>query len=156
MARISGEIHIQAAKEEVWATIADLGAVQGFHPGVCTSYYTSERRQGVGASRHCDLKPFGSVEERATEWNEGESVTLEIYDGKSMPPFRAAHGKMSVESNGAGTIARLTLEYEMRYGLLGRVMDRLMVRSRFERMVPAVLAGLKRKMENGTVVNSAK
>lgn len=150
MASISGETQIRATREEVWAAVADLGAIQAFHPGVTRSYYTSERKEGVGASRHCDLKPFGSVEERATEWNEGESFTLEIYDGQRMPPFKVAHGSMTVESNGTGTTARLTLEYEMRYGFLGHVMDRLMVRSRFEKMVPAVLAGLKQHVEKGT------
>ncbi len=61
MTRISREIRIHAPKEKVWAAIADLGAIQDFHPGVKKSYYTSEQREGVGASRHCDLKPFGFV-----------------------------------------------------------------------------------------------
>ena len=116
MTRISHEIQIDAAKDDVWAAIADLGAIQDFHPGVKKSYYTTEQESGVGASRHCDLKPFGSVEERATEWKEGES---------------------------------LALEYELKFGLLGRLMDRFMVKRRFDKVVPAVLSGLKRHMERG-------
>ena len=120
MTRISHEIQIDAAKDDVWAAIADLGAIQDFHPGVKKSYYTTEQESGVGASRHCDLKPFGSVEERATEWKEGES---------------------------------LALEYELKFGLLGRLMDRFMVKRRFDKVVPAVLSGLKRHMERGARSN---
>jgi hypothetical protein len=76
-------------------------------------------------------------------------VTLEIYDGEKMPPFRSAFGTMSVEADGERTIARLSLDYEMKYGPLGSLMDRFMVRPRFRKMVSSVLAGLKRHIESG-------
>ncbi len=153
MTRISHEIQIDAAKDDVWAAIADLGAIQDFHPGVKKSYYTTEQESGVGASRHCDLKPFGSVEERATEWKEGESLALEIYDGEKTPPFKSAIAHISVEENADGTIARFALEYELKFGLLGRLMDRFMVKRQFDKVVPAILSGLKRHMERGARSN---
>ncbi len=147
MTRIAHDVRIDAPTERVWAAIADLGAIDKFHPGVRKSYYTSELREGVGASRHCDLLPFGSVEERAIAWKNGESLTLEIFDGERTPPFQTASAIMSVERDGDGTIARLALEYRLRYGVLGALLDRLLIRARFEKMVPAVLAGLKRFTE---------
>lgn len=148
MTRISGEIRINGRPEDVWAAIADLGAIQEFHPGVKKSYYTTELREGVGASRHCDLLPFGSVEERAIDWKNGESLTLEIFDGERIPPFRTARATMSVERADDGTIARLALEYSLRFVVIGSLLDRLLVRPRFQKMVPAVLAGLKRYIES--------
>ena len=54
---------------------------------------------------------------------------------------------MSVEENGDGSVARLLIEYELKYGPLGALMDRMMVRRQFSKIVPAVLRGLKRHME---------
>lgn len=147
MTHISHEIRIEAAKENVWAAIADLGGIEKFHPGVKKSYYLSEQREGVGASRRCELKPFGAVDEKAVEWKNGESITLEIYGGEKVPPFKSAIGVMSVEDVGDATIARLALEYRLKFGPLGRAMDRLLVRRQFEKVVPAILVGLKRHVE---------
>jgi carbon monoxide dehydrogenase subunit G len=149
MTYFSGEIRIKAPKEKVWEVVADLGGIQAYHAGVTKSYYTSEQREGVGASRHCDLKPFGSVEERIVEWQDGESYTIDIYDGAKVPPFKEAKGYMSVAEDGAETIVRFSLEYELKLGPLGRLLDRIMVRGRFATVVPTVLGGLKRYLENG-------
>lgn len=91
MTHISHQITINAPKERVWEILADLGEVKRYHPGLTDSYYNSGEKRGVGASRHCDLKPFGSIDERVIEWNDGESYTLEIYDGKKVPPFKKSN-----------------------------------------------------------------
>jgi carbon monoxide dehydrogenase subunit G len=150
MTTISGEIRIRAPKEAVWSQLADLGAVQDFNPGVDKSFYTSETLQGVGASRHCDLKRFGSVEERIVEWKDGESLKLEIYEANRTPPFRHAHGTLSVEGDGEESIARMRLDYELKFGPIGKLMDRMMVRSQFQKTVHLTLTGLKRHLESAT------
>ena len=151
MTRISGEIHIDAPKDRVWEILADLGGIKSYHPGLTDSYYHPGATKGVGASRHCDLKPFGSIEETAIEWNEGESYTLEIHDGKNVPPFEKTTATLAVRESGAGARATMTLEYSLRFGPVGKVMDRMMVRSQFEKVVPAVLGGLKKYAEKQPV-----
>ncbi len=59
MTQISSEIRINAPKQKVWAIIADLGAVQNFHPDVQKSYYSSENQKGLGTSRVCELPNGG-------------------------------------------------------------------------------------------------
>ncbi|UCC71469.1 MAG: SRPBCC family protein [Gemmatimonadota bacterium] len=149
MTSFSGEIRINAPKEKVWEVIADLGGIQAYHPGVRKSYYTSEQREGVGASRHCDLKPFGSLDERIVSWQDGDSYVIDIYNGEKVPPFKTATGYVSVEQDGTQTIARFAFQYELKLGPLGWLMDRIMVRSRLKSVVPAALRGLKRYVENG-------
>ncbi len=51
--------------------------------------------------------------------------------------------------DGDGTAVRFELEYDLKFGVLGKLMDRLMVRSRFRKVGPAMLRGLKRHLENG-------
>ena len=58
MTTITQEIRINAPKDRVWAILADLGAVQRFHPGVKKSYYSTTQKEGVGASRVCELLPL--------------------------------------------------------------------------------------------------
>jgi carbon monoxide dehydrogenase subunit G len=149
MTRFSNEIRIDAPKETVWAKIADLGAIQEYHPGVSSSHYTSEEREGVGASRHCDLLPFGEVEERIVDWRDRDSYAIEIYDGKKVPPLKNAVGRLSVMQDGDGTTVRFEIEYDLKFGLVGYLLDRLMVRPQFRKVGPAMLRGLKRHLENG-------
>jgi ligand-binding SRPBCC domain-containing protein len=147
MPRFIDEIRIDAPKEAVWAKIADLGAIEEYHPGVARSYYTSEARVGLAASRHCDLRPFGQVEERVVEWRDGDSYALEIYSGKKMPPMKRAVGRLRLTRDGDGTTVRFEIDYELRHGALGKLLDRAMVRRRFSKVGPAMLRGLKRHLE---------
>lgn len=147
MTRIKNEIHIDAPQEQVWDILADLGGIKNYNPSVTNSYYLPGEKRGIGAARHCDLKPFGSVEETAIQWDEGRSYTPLLHDGKKVPPFKKATGRLAVRSNGSGTVASMTLEYDLKYGPLGKLMDLVMVRSQFQKVIPTVLDGLKKYAE---------
>ena len=97
MTHLSSEIRIKAPKEKVWAILADLGGIQNFHPGVKKSYYTSETKEGLGASRVCELIPMGKIEESVTEWREGEEMTLAIFPKEKAPLFQTAHSRLALK-----------------------------------------------------------
>ncbi len=145
---ISFSILINAAKEEVWEIISDLGGIQNYHPLVRKSYYITDNKNGVGAARICEFKNGGVLEEKSVEWIEGESVNLNVIPGKKMPPFKTAFAKMKVERINSKTIASLTIEYELKFGLAGRLMNLLMVKPQFEKIVPSILEGLKQYTES--------
>ena len=73
MTKVRGDIQINATLKIVWKVLADLGSVSIWNPSIADSYYISETKDGVGASRHCDFPDGGYVNERATEW---EAETL--------------------------------------------------------------------------------
>lgn len=150
MTRLTREVRINAPKEKVWEILADFGGVYKFNPNVPTSYCTSEANGGVGATRHCDLTFQGaSIEERIVEWHEGHSYTIEIYAGKNTPPFKTAIASISVKKEGNGSIVTGTFDYNLKYGPLGTLMDKLMVRSQFSRAWSRLFAGLKHYAETG-------
>ena len=65
MTQFSTKVKIDAPNERVWEVLRDFGGAEKYAPGVKRSYYTSETRVGVGASRHMDLQnPSGYLEER--------------------------------------------------------------------------------------------
>ena len=102
LASVAKGIQVYAPTEQVWAVLANIGAVQDYSPGVVKSYYTSNAREGVGASRHCDLLPTGTVEERIVDWRDGEQYSIEIYEGTEVPYLGVSH--FTLRRNGTGTM----------------------------------------------------
>lgn len=154
MAReLNGEIVIEAPKERVWSALADFGNVYLWNPAVDHSRSTSDVPNGIGATRHCDLTiSKASIEERVVEWVENERMRVEIFDGRRTPPFREAWGDITLEEVPGGTLTGLRLHYELKGGILGGVIDRLMVRRQYGKGLKLALAGLKYHVETGKPV----
>ena len=152
MSRLASSVHIEAPPEKVWDVLADFGGVSRFNPSVPTSYSTSPQLEGVGATRHCNLKPMGSVEERIIEWDEGAGYKVDIYDSSKVPPFRRSHADLRIEAEGDGTRFTGTLDYELRHG----VVDRLGARAQFAKAWRRFAAGLQSYVETGVEVDHPK
>jgi len=151
MAKIIKEVEINAPKAKVWSVLADIGAVVNFNPVVTNSYYTSENKQGLGASRHCDLLPMGSVEEKIVEWDEGESYKIEIFEGKAIP-FKGS-GTFELTENGNSTNVKMTFEPTMGNGIFGKIMG-FMMKEKMNKMIAGVVIGLKHHLETGELVSA--
>ena len=152
MTTFSSTIYVDAPKDAVWTILADLGGIQKFHPGVRKSYYTTEQREDVGAARVCELLPMGAIEEKAVEWQEGEHYVLTIDPLEKAPPFKQAFGRLAAQEEGAGTRVMMTLDYNLKFGPLGSLIDVLMVRPQMRKVIPNVLLGLKHYAETGEEV----
>ena len=151
------EVWIDASKEKVWAALADFGNVYLFNPTVPQSHLTSEQETGVGTSRHCEMTIEGaSIEERIVDWNEGDSMKIEIYEGTKAPPFRTAVATISLTEKEGGTLVTGSLEYQLKYGPIGSLMDKAMVSSQFGKAMSGMFAGLKDYIESGEQVDSFK
>jgi ligand-binding SRPBCC domain-containing protein len=147
MATLHHEIRIDAPVAQVWSVLADIEAVQHYNPTVASARCTSPAREGIGASRHCDLKPKGWVKERVTVWEAERALGLEV--SESEWPIVYMRWRTDVTADGKGTLVAQDLEYEMKFGLLGRLMDALMMRRKLRQGVGEVFAGLKRYVEGG-------
>ena len=145
MIKLKSAIQISAPKEKVWALLADLGAASAWNPTVQNSYYTTEAKEGVGASRHCDLADGSFVEERATAWTPGEALTLNIYEGAI--PFENGYGTFELKGDERETILNFTLEFDPKPDapMPPEQVERLFT----EQVIPAMLAGLKHYVETG-------
>lgn len=158
MTKITREIRINAPKEEVWPTLADFGNIYKFNPTVPHSYSTNAQSGGLGAMRHCDLNiPGASLEERVIRWVDGEEMEIEIFDSTKAPPFKTAFATISVRSEGENaSVARGTIQYTMKYGPIGALMDLLVVKPQFSTAWAGLLAGLKHHIETGEKVEGLK
>ena len=154
MTTIRSEIAIAAPKEKVWETIADLGGIYKFHLAVNHSYYTSDKKDGIGAARVCEFTNGGAISETVVDWQDGRSLTLSLNPLKKMPPFSTkSSGTLCVSERDGSAVVTMEMNYSLRFGILGRLMDAMMVRREFTKIVPKVLAGLKHHVETGELEN---
>lgn len=155
MAVFTETIEIEAPRERVWEVLADIGSIYRWNPGVKASHATSEAPGGEGATRHCDLqrpggKDVGHLEERAFDWRDGAGYRIEITE--SNLPFRRAVVSFDVAEAPSGTRVEVSPEYELRFGPLGKLLDRVAVRRQYRKGMAAMLAGLKYYVETGEEV----
>ena len=83
-------------------------------------------------------------------------MQIEIYEGIGAPPFKKAVGTISVTDDNGGTLVTGTLEYSLKFGPVGYLMDKLMVASQFGKAWTGVLAGLKHYAETDQQVEGAR
>lgn len=113
---------IQASDDAVWDVLADFPNIADWNGGVKQSYSTNEQSGGVGATRHCDLSPTGTLEETIREWEPGEKMVVSI-DSATRLPIREGLVTFDLEtSDGGSTNVGLHYEYETKWGVLGRLM----------------------------------
>lgn len=152
MTTISREIEIRVSKEKAWAMLAKFGDICHANPGIVKSYVTSEQKEGVGATRHCDLAMMSAtVDEKITEWREGEAMTIEAFRFHKLPGMKSMTGAFSVRSSGANAIVKATLTYSMK-NLFFDIADSMMMKRMNTRVWNTQMAGLKKYMETGVRV----
>ena len=154
MTKIELDVRINAPKERVWDTLANLGQVVNYHPYVTDSYYTSSQNEGMDAARVCEFGPNLAIEETAIAWNPGESYTLAIEFLKgTKPPITNILGTLAVRADGNASIVTMVMSYDVKFGLVGFAMDRMMVQPRYRNMINGIMVGLKHHVETGELVN---
>ncbi len=151
MTIVNSQIRIDAPVEQVWATLADIGSIERWNPGVAKSYATSETKQGDGATRHCDLHQGNAqLEERAFDWRDGESFKIDVYENSL--PMKSNIVTFSVAPDGAGTLATVSADYELKYGVIGALMDALIGKRQAQAGFRDMMLGLKHYVETGELV----
>ncbi|MGC4086405.1 MAG: SRPBCC family protein [Polyangiaceae bacterium] len=147
MTVLKNSIHIQAPPERVWEALATLDALHEYDPGIAKSALRTEQRTGVGADRHCDIKAGGWFRERVTVWAPAAALEFTLYDC-TLPVKRLRHHYTLRVENG-GTRVDQTQDYALKYGLLGALLDTLVVKRKWDAGVKGFFAGLKEYVEAG-------
>ncbi len=150
---IKRQIEINQSKDKVWKALADFGNICHGHPAVSKSYITSTQKEGVGATRHCDFTMMGaSAEEKATEWNDGKNIKIEVAELKKMPGIDTMSLDLAISGNGDSTMLSSTMEYTMKNGFFD-AMNSLMMKKMNAKLLDGIMAGHKLYIETGTIVN---
>ncbi|MCH7760334.1 SRPBCC family protein [candidate division TA06 bacterium] len=149
MSVLSKQIRIDAPVESVWKVLADYGGVAKWAPSVNHAVLTTESKGGIDCERQCDVAGFGKVKERIVEWEEGSHYTFTV---EGIGPMKFVRSNWSVRPDGNMTIAIVTIDFKVKFGPLGALMDRLVVRLNIRKQMVLSLAGLKHYVETGEEV----
>lgn len=149
------EVVIDAPIERVWKEFADIGSIFLNSPTVDTSYTSSEKKTGVGATRHMILSPLmkkgATLDERVLVWEEGTYQKLEVYKVYKVSGIKTMGGDFRLIKHGDKTILKSTLNYSMKNGMWG-MMNRMMGKKKFATVWRKVIAGYKYHLETGQEV----
>jgi len=130
---------IPAPAQRIWPILSHLDSYADWESGYDSSEYTSDQHEGIGTTRRVGLKsPMGirHATHVVTRWDEGRAIAWAARDS-NFPFLATAEQTVTLEPNGESTHVENQVAYALRYGALGRVVDRIM----FERVVRGAAEG---------------
>ena len=158
---------IQAPIHDVWSRLADdIGTISQWNPGVKDSYTTNDIKYGMGATRHCDLLGnSNAVEEEVVKFDEhNHAITFRITETNL--PFVTADIRFTlleeaVVKSGSSrhdktTTTQVTVSpiYKLKYGVIGRFLDAVVIRNTYRRGMENLLVGLQQDLETKAAVKN--
>ncbi len=152
MTHLSAQIRIKVPKEKVWKVIADLSGMYRWNPRLLYSYCTSGSEQGIGTTVNCVSHGTGVyLKARVLEWREGKGYKIEVYE--SGFPFRHSYFEFNLDADTSVTIAKVSHDYQLKFGPLGGLVDRLWGQRVFSKAIEDLLAGLEYHLRTGVPIN---
>ncbi len=129
LTQIEVKIETKASKQAAWSLLADYGNIHKYTSGVVASRLTTTEKQGLGATRRCDLpgKPGSNyVVEKIVEWRDGDSFAFVITDTNA--PIKDAKVRWTVQERGSKSDLIVQAQYRTKLGILGAVMNMLIIK----------------------------
>jgi hypothetical protein len=146
MTTLHNRVEISATPEKVWSALAKLEALQDYDPAIAKSEVETTGTSGLGASRRCALKDGGWFREKVTIWEPHRVLAFELHDC-SLPVRRLAHRYTLTERAGT-TLVEQRMDYTLKFGPIGALLDRVLVRRRWDQGIKAFFLGLKGYVES--------
>jgi len=142
MATIHNEITVNASIEKVWAMLTDLELLDQFDPTVNKSILVSKEKTGIGAKRKVSMLDGKNwFDEKVTVFKTNEALTYQLTDCSF--PIKELKHSYSFEKIGNQTKVKQVMQYTVKFGLFGKLLDSLMVRKQSDTGIKKFFAGLK-------------
>ena len=107
------------SREALWKVIADYPNIADWTAGLTSSHATSESTSGTGATRHCDLKNGGTLEETVRAWDDGSRLVISIDEATKVPIKRAQSTFTINEDGGGGRTIEMETDFTPKGGPVG-------------------------------------
>lgn len=134
---------------EVFAALNDFAGIHRFHPLLESSPLVAGTPEtGPGSERVCKLYDGNTLHERIVDAEPDKSLTIEIVD-TSMPMAKGGGRFDLAPTAGGGTELTMTMDFELKLGLLGKALDRLIVGRKFKGNLELLLAALAEHLDTG-------
>ena len=116
-----------------------------------TCQIISPNKEGIGSARRCDFKDGKFVEERVTAFKPNKSISFELY--KHQWPLVFMRWTNRLEKHGENTLLVSDTEYELKFGIAGKIMNMVIMRRKFSQIIDDALGKLKRYTETGAAAS---
>jgi hypothetical protein len=140
MTIVSHRFETAVSPQKLWHCLQNLALVKDYNPTITSAQLSGPSPSGVGTLRTCELKPKGKVVERVTLWEEGKAVGLEIVE--SDWPITKMQWVTRITPHGSGSVLSQDLEYRMKFGPLGWLLNTLVMKRNITKNVGEALQGL--------------
>jgi len=145
VANFSETILIEAPAAEVWVTLADIGAISVWNPSVKQSHQITGGGAALGSCRRCELGGKNYLVEEVVLFEPTARITFRITDTNL--PFASADIRFTLDARGSTTQVEVSPFYKLKFGVLGKILDTLMVKATYRKGMRELLQGLKRYAE---------
>jgi ribosome-associated toxin RatA of RatAB toxin-antitoxin module len=153
MSQVQQSQVINAAIAPTWAAISSMRAVQDWHPNVAHAEVLTPNDSGVGASRRVEFQDGRSEVETVTEESELRFTKMEMT--ASSPLNRALITIRTKERSADTTEVTFSIDYGLKYGPIGWVIDAVMMKRLFGKVFNTALGGLSYHLETGKLVTDS-
>ena len=146
MATIHNEIIVNAGIDKVWTILADLELLEKYDPTVKKSTLLSSERTGIGAKRKVlmlDNKNW--FDEKVIVFKPNEALAYQLTDCSF--PIKELQYSYSFEKIGKQTKVKQVMQYTVKFGLLGKLLDGMMIRKQSDAGIKKFFTGLKSFVE---------
>lgn len=141
---------ISASMAPTWSAISSMKAVQDWHPNVARAHVLTPQDTGVGASRRVEFQDGNTVVETVVDESELQFVTMEMTE---LPMLKDAKVTIRTEERDPETTeVTFSLDYGMKLGPLGWLLDVVVMRRLFFKVFGVALDGLAYHLETGELV----
>lgn len=144
---------IDAPIEDVWSVLDDFGGVANYNPNIKASSIVDGPDTGVGATRECSFHDGNRIEEEIVEYESKGGYTVNFLDVGEFP-LKTNVVQIDVEPIGdSRTAVTMTADFIPKYGPIGWLMAKLVMKSKFEETFNEVLEGLESYVQTGQKVD---
>ena len=142
MATIHNEITVNASIDKVWAMLTDLELLDKYDPTVKKSTLVSTEKTGIGAKRKVlMLDGKNWFDEKVTVFKTNEALTYQLTDCSF--PIKGLQHSYSFEKIGNQTKVKQVMQYTVKFGLFGKLLNAIMIRKQSDTGIKKFFAGLK-------------
>ncbi len=142
MTTIHNEVTVNASIGKLWGILTDLELLGSYDPTVKKSTVVSNEKTGIGAKRKVDMLDGKNwFEEKITVFKPNEALTYQLIDCSF--PIKGLQHSYSFEKIGNQTKVKQVMEYTVKFGLLGMLLDSLMIRKQTNTGIKKFFVGLK-------------
>lgn len=146
MGKIINEIIVNAPIEKIWSILTNLELLDKYDPTVKKSTIISNEKTGLGAKRKVNMLDGKNwFDEKIAVFEPNKALTYQLTDCSF--PIKGLKHSYFLEKKGSQTIVQQVMEYTVKFGFLGKLLDSLMIRKQSDAGIKKFFTGLKQYAE---------